>query len=165
MGKYFNAGTRFRSILSGALVFIAVWTALYLIQYEHPALLALLAAAVAVLLFSFIYPLRLWLFDRRYAGIEDTLPKPVILKARIAIRTKTKPREGYLYLTEDTLYLYSRSRKPFACETFAKGCIHDLKEEGGMCITFRNADSAMYSIASPDCEEILNALRSGGWNV
>lgn len=165
MKKYFNTRTRFTGILTGVLVFIAALLCYSFSGLEKAAVWALLTGAVAALIASVLAPVRLYLLDKRYDGIEETLPKPVLLKASVSIRSKTRPREGYLYLTEDTMYLFSRDRKPYASQELPKAKIRDFKVEKDVFITFRFANTALYSLASMQCEEIIDTMRAHGWNV
>ena len=165
MDKYFSARTRVSSLISGAFVFFSALFSFSLLGVENTLMWALLVGAGAVLLFSFLTPLSLYLRDKRYQGIEETLPKPVLLKVNVSIRGKTRPRNGYLYLTEDTMYLYSRDHKPYASQELPKNQIRDLKVERDIFMTFRFANTALYSIASAQCEEILEMMHRYNWNV
>ena len=165
MNQYFSARTRITSLISGVFVFFSALFSLSMLGIEKPEIWALMIGAGAALLFSVLTPLSLYLRDRRYTGIEDTLPKPVLLKVNVSIRGKTRPRSGYLYLTEDTMYLYSRDRKPYASQVLPKKDIHELKVEREVFMSFRFENSALYSIATSQCEEILEVMRRNGWNV
>lgn len=165
MKQYFNARTRISSALTGVLVFFASMLSFSFLGVEKASVWAILAGTGTALIASLLTPLNLYLRDKRYEGIEETLPKPVLLKASVSIRSKTRPREGYLYLTEDTMYLYSRDRKPYASQELPKAQIRDFKVEKDVFITFRFADTALYSLASMQCEEILDTMRAHGWNI
>lgn len=165
MGKYFNAQTRFVSLFFGATVFLSSLLWLSFTGIENVLIWSLLSGAVATLLISLLTPLILYWRDRRYNGIEETLPKPVLLKVSVSIRSKSRPRAGYLYLTEDTMYLYSRDRKPYASQALPMTQIKDLKVERDVFMTFKFGNTALYSLASSQCDEILDFMHSHGWNV
>ena len=165
MKQYFNTRTRISSLFSGGLTFLLAFMCLSAWEVDRAAVWALLIGAGATLLFSVLTPFNMYMHDKRYAGIEETLPKPVLLKASVSIRGKNRPRDGYLYLTEDAMYLFSRDRKPYASQELPKGQIRDLKVERDVFMSFRFANTALYQIASVQCEEIMETMREHGWNV
>ncbi len=165
MKQYFNTRTRISSLFTGAMAFVLAMVCLNTWGVEKAAIWSLLIGAGTTLIFSVVTPLNLYFHDKRYAGIEELLPKPVLLKASVSIRSKTRPREGYLYLTEDAMYLYARDRKPYACQELPKGQIRELKVEREVFMSFKFANTALYQIASVQCDEILETMREHGWNV
>lgn len=165
MREYFNTRTRISSLFTGLIVVLFAQFGFSMLGLEKPMVWALIAGLTVTLVLSVLTPLNLYMRDKRYIGIEETLPKPVLLKAGVSIRGKDRPREGYLYLTEDTMYLYARDRKPYAFQELPKTQIRELKVEREVFMTFKFANTALYSLASAQCNEILDFMHSHGWNV
>ena len=164
MKEYFNRTTRMISLFFGGLLFVLTWLFANLFVPEIALGLALGAGALGALLLSLVLPFVLRAEERRYDGIEETLPQPVLMKAKVTIRGQNRPRDGYLFLTEDKLYLYARDRKPFASEAIERSRLRDLKLEQGVLLSFR-VDKALYSVACAQSEELLELMRRHGWNI
>lgn len=164
MSQYFNRTTRTISLFFGGVMFLLTWLFAGMFVPDIAFGLALGAGVLAALLLSLILPFVLRTEEKRYDGIEETLPQPVLMKAKVNIRGQDRPRDGVLYLTEDKLYLFSRDRKPYASETIDRENLRNLKLEEGILLSFR-VGKALYSVTCAQGEELLELMRRNGWNT
>ncbi len=165
MKKYFNSLTRRMSLAAGAFAFIAGWLCFTILETEQAVIWALLLAVSVALVLSLLLPVQLYFRDKRYNGIEKELAQPVLLKTNVSIRSRTSTREGYLYLTEDHLYLFARDKKPYASQELSKSLVQRITVEGDILITLQLTDKTKFAFIAPESHTLLALLRQHGWNI
>ncbi len=129
---------------------------------------ALLAGAAFALLMSFVFPLLLWIQDRKYRRLEKALPEKILFRERILLRLPNdRAATGCLYLYRGGVILCAlRKRLPAMVSTVPKRCLWQvqLQEHVGQ-IRLCFYDDMFCEFYCYREEELLNHFRKEGWNV
>ena len=165
MRQYFHPATRRASVFLGIWALFGAWMCFTLMELPKAGTLALLVAALTTLLASLLLPLSLYRRDKRYNGIEATLPQPVLLKASVSVREENVAREGYLYLTEDRLFLFARDRKPYFCQELTRDTVSSVKVEQDVIMTLSLGNDPLCMLASAECKKIAQIMQEHGWHM
>ena len=129
---------------------------------------ALVCALGTSLLAASVIPFYLWLSDRRYRDIEDDIPEEVLMKEQISFSFPESGRGGYLCVTENALYLFSRDRKPHLSFRLPREAMLSAELSRKYCLRlsvfdYGTGQSTVIALLSPKSDEILALLEKTGW--
>ncbi len=156
MDRYFSKVVIFLSIFEGFIGFII---AVFFLDFKK----ALTASLLFLLLMLFINPLCLYITDRRYKDIELFIDENILLKENIYFMFYGRTRSGYLYLTDNIIYLHSRDRKPYLEAHIYRDEIDGIEVINDMILNIFIQGNYIYEIKSSNCRKITDALIKNGW--
>lgn len=156
MDRYFSKSVIFLSFLEGFSVFIIV---IFFVEFKTALTISLLSASGMLI----INPLCLFLYDRKYSDIELYIEENVLLKENIYFRFYGKVRNGYLFLTQDVIYLHSRDKKPYLEAFIYKTEIEGIEMINDVNMYIYINGNYIYELQSYNCRKIINELIKSGW--
>ncbi len=163
MKQYFNSSVYIVSTVIGLISYII--SLLILGLFEANSLYALLIAAIVTLISSIALPLSFYLEDSRYKDADDFVEGNILLKTNVNIKFGNVTRNGYFYLTDDSIFLISRDKKPYICHKIEKSIVEGIKVFSYVYFCILINDREKIDIATPKCEDILQLMRNNGWSV
>lgn len=156
MDRYFSKVIISLCIIEG---FIAFLITLFILDFKK----ALTASLLFILAMLFINPLCLYISDKRYNDIELYIDENIILKENIYFIFYGRMRNGYLYLTNNIIYLHSRDKKPYLEAHIYKTEISGVEIINDVILNIYIEGNYIYEIKSPNCIKITDALIKNGW--
>ena len=149
------------SVLGGAVLLLVLLVA-------SDFSLALVCGLGTSSLVASILPFYFWLLDRRYSDIEDDIPEEVLLKEQIGFSAPESGRGGYLCVTEQALYLFSRDRKPHLAMRLPREAMLSAEVSQKYCLRLSVLDrgtgqATVIALMTPKSDEILSLLAETGW--
>ena len=160
--QYFSSAVCLISVITGVAVFLLVLLA------TASSSVALLCGFGTSLIVGFLIPLFEWLKDRRYSDIEDDIPEEILLKEEISFSAPQSGRGGYLCVTENALYFFSRDRRPHFSFRLPRESMLAAEFTDGRMLRFSVLDAGtgratVIALHTPNGEEILSKLDDSGW--
>lgn len=160
--QYFSSAICCLSLVPGAAVFLLVWIV------AGDVALGLACGLGTSLLVAFLVPLYFWNCDRRYRDIEDDVPEEILLKEQISFSSPQSGRGGYLCVTGNALYFFSRDRKPHFSFRLPKESMLAAEVTQERCLRLSVLDhgtgqATVISLLTPKSGEILTLLAETGW--
>ena len=131
-------------------------------------LLGIVCGLGTSLLSALLVPFYLWWSDRRYRDIEDDIPEEILMKEQISFSFPEGGRGGYLCVTDNALYLFSRDRRPHIAFRLPREAM--LSAELSKKYTLRlsvfdygTGQATAIVLLTPKSGEILSLLTEQGW--
>ncbi len=129
---------------------------------------AIFAGALFALILSLVFPLILWVGDRKYRQLEHALPEKILFRERILLRLPNdRAATGCLYLYRGGMILCAlRKQEPPLLSTVPQKCLWQvqLQEHIGQ-IRLCYYDNMFCEFYCYREEALLDAFRKENWNV
>ncbi len=123
-----------------------------------------LAGAVVTLLTSLILPVVLYMEDRPYNKIKETLKKPFLIDERVRFTMRQGTVGGYFVLTEETMIFLSLEKGEHRLE-LSREDVQSVSQNENMSINIFLDNKQYIRMISGVSDEICEVLRENGWNV
>ena len=123
-----------------------------------------LVGAGTALVASVAVPLRVWLAERPYNRIKETLTGPFLIDQRVRFSVRGGTVSGYFILTQDSMIFLSMENGEHRLE-FSRGDVRSVVVGKDMSIRVFLDDRQFIRVISNLFEEICEVLRENGWQV
>jgi len=156
MSKQLNKIVNVLAVCVGILAFLLArfWLT------EYPSLLvAIVFGVIAKLLVPYI----LEADDRLYGDIDKIPDEPLRMREPVGIRIGKKFEAGYILITDNKLYLFSRSKRHSVEFTIDKSDVVDMKRVGASGLNITRGDGSLCELGSRRIEFIHKQLTDCGY--
>ena len=158
MKKYYTPAVYFISIVCGVIAYL-------ISSFFTESLVALLFAAIATLVISFIIPLAFVISDIKYKPLKLGIPSPFIIDERVNYIMGGIIRHGFMVLTKDSLFLITfADKKPLRYEIKRNEVKKVSITEDVYLNIFLDYDKFI-RISSGNCQEISEKLAEQGFGL
>lgn len=160
--QYFSFAVCAVGLIAGAAVLLLV--AIFTEDFS----VALLCGLGTSLIVGLLIPFFEWNADRRYRDIEDDIPEEVLLKEQISFSFPQSGRGGYLCVTEEAMYFFSRDRKPHFSFRLPREAMLAAEITSERALRFSVLDLGTgrvtaIALFTSKGREILSVLDKSGW--
>ena len=159
---YISSAVCALSLFFGVFALLLGWA------FSKDLLSGILCGLGISLLSAVLIPLYAWTCDRRYRDIEDDIPEEILLKEQIDFSFPQSGRGGYICVTPEALYFFSRDRKPHFSFRLPKEAMLSAEFVQGSCLRLSVYDhgagqATVLALLTPRGGEILSVLIKSGW--
>lgn len=148
------------SVLAGALAYLLSAAALMMLGGSiRIALWIALGTAFAT---PFLTPLIIASGERIYRGVEEEIAEPVLLRENVNLAGETGSRNGFLYVTGDALWFFSRDRQPHLSQRIGKKELYAVRQADAIHLQLFLSPEEFLEFVSADCGRILDCLTQNG---
>ena len=154
---FLSHGVRVLSTIFGTIVGAIVWV---FGGWQY----GVLTGAIVTLVTSIALPVVLYLEDRPYNKIKETLKSPFLLDERVRFTLRSGTVGGYFILTDETMIFLSLENGTHRLE-LSRGDVLSVVQSEDMSISIFLNNKQYIRLISGVCEEICEVLRENGWSV
>ncbi len=156
--KYLSAGPAFLSVFVGGLAFLL---SARFAGWRLALIYSLLMAAGLMLVLPFV----LWIEDRKYRDVRERMGAAARFVLNANISVGGRPRNGYLILMDDALFVFCRDKRPrLEWKVDRDDAVRvTLEDAVHLRVGESNTQTGFVVIASA-CGALFNHMREAGWN-
>ena len=123
-----------------------------------------LSGAVVALLASFVIPLRLYLSDRPYEKLKQTIGDSFLIDERVRFTVRDGMVGGFFLLTAHTMIFLSLEQGNHRLE-LSREDVKSIELGENLTISVFLNDKQFVRLLSGNCEDIYRILQENGWTT